>query len=210
MEHAKNSELTEVAENGGSKRFSLSTIAACLFWMFLSGGMIMFWGYSVRNTIALMTNGVEAVGEVISSNLHSCGSRKRRHICYDHTISTETLGTITLDLGTEYAIGSRILVTFEPRNHENVYPGAKPTIVSLDWLQYGAIILFVLAVFFFCLGWHGVVYGLGVRRKSLKISSYIFTFAFVAYCYFWLAMQFTSMSGMEIAENVFVSLQTAL
>ena len=210
MDQPQNSEVRRVDQEGGDQRFSLSTIAASLLWMFLSGAMVLLFGFATRNTVALITNGIETVGEVISSNPHICGSRKRRHTCYEHTLDTATLGAIDLDLDREYAIGTQILVTFEPSNRENLHAGTKPKFSKLDWLQYGAMTMLAASCLSFGLGWHGAVYGLGVRRISIKILGYCFFLAIVIWVYFWIAIQFTNMSKMQIAETVFTLIKTAV
>lgn len=210
-----NSDYTESAQipndaASPSGSFSLSGLLGSLFWMILSGLMILAMGYYTRNTVALVTHGVETTGVIQSYEPHKCGSRKRRRTCHDHTIVVQGLGTISVDLFSPYEVGSTTYLTYEEGNSSNVHPGRRPTFGTLDALQYGAIALLFLLCAFFVICWNGVVVSLGARSPVVRVVSYSASLALVGGLYLWVTAQFLGVTELEVVRLVLSSLRVAL
>lgn len=172
--------------------FAPTVVFSGLLWMFFFGLLMLGFGYYTRDTVALITNGIETIGKITSYDSRRCGSRKRRRICHDHTILTEDLGAVTLDLHSQYEVGSKITVTYEADNKKNIHAGRQPTLSTLDGLQYGVIGLLALSSTMFVVGWHGAVTGLGLTRGLTKMIAYPFFLGLVLSVYVWAA---TAISG---------------
>ena len=138
--------LPKLTENEHSWDARLAAVLWGVIWLAIAGGLAWLAALHLKDVVSLATSGIETTAVVTDYDPRECGGRKRRHICNDHTIVASEFGSKVIDLGYPVAVGSRIVVTYDPGNKANVRVGRKPTFETLEFLDWVSLVALVFGV----------------------------------------------------------------
>jgi hypothetical protein len=116
----------------------------CLLTMF-------FLGFFYYERALLITDGVVDRGIVVSYDPSSCGSLRSPRTCHYHQISVPNLGSISLDLGSEFKLSSPVVVTYQKSDKSNVRAGNVTSLASFNFFQWFGFIVFIVCFWIFVL-----------------------------------------------------------
>ena len=133
-------------ENKHSWDARLAAVLWGVIWLAIAGGLAWLAALHLKDVVSLATSGIETTAVVADYDPIECGGRKRRHICNDHTIVASEFGSKVIDLGYPVAVGSRIVVTYDPGNKANVRAGGKPTFETLEFLDWVSLVALAFGV----------------------------------------------------------------
>ena len=133
-------------ENKHSWDARLAAVLWGVIWLAIAGGLAWLAALHLKDVVSLATSGIETTAVVTDYDPRECGGRKRRHICNDHTIVASEFSSKVIDLGYPVAVGSRIVVTYDPGNKANVRVGRKPTFETLEFLDWVSLVALAFGV----------------------------------------------------------------
>jgi len=124
----------------------LAAVLRGVIWLAIAGGLAWLAALHLKDVVSLATSGIETTAVVTDYDPKECGGTKRRHICNDHTIVALEFSSKVIDLGHPVAVGSRIVVTYDPGNKTNVRAGGKPTFETLEFLDWVSLVALAFGV----------------------------------------------------------------
>jgi len=169
---ALNDRAKSEARNERFKR-QATTLFSSIFWLFASLALLALSVYYTRDTISLVSNGIVSRAEVTSYDPTRCGSRKRKRTCHYHNLLVDNIGSVRLDLGSQYSPGNVIRVTIDPTSPQNVRLGDHTSIFNLTLAEYVALIATLLLPFVFIASLLGIPQGLGIKSRVAKFFTVV-------------------------------------
>ena len=113
--------------------------------------LIFLFGSVYYNRALLITDGVVDTGIVVSYNPSTCGSLRSPRTCHYHQISVPDLGSITLDLGSEFKLLPPVIFTYQKSDKSNARIGNVTSFESFDFFEWCIFILLLICLLFFFL-----------------------------------------------------------